>query len=147
SACNETPQYVDLFGTGKRVLVMGWQPKGKGNEGQMAWFEPGSDPTKLWVMHPISEPSIPAAMKDGKPVPNTGKEIPGTQRFSHGLGVGDRNGDSRLDVICTGGWWEQPEKVTDAPWKFHPAPLGAACADMYAYDLDGDGKADVVSSS
>ena len=36
SACNETPAYVDLFGTGKRVLVMGWQPKGKENEGQMA---------------------------------------------------------------------------------------------------------------
>src|SRR5262249_28140400 len=28
SACNETPQYVDLFGTGKRVLVMAWQPRG-----------------------------------------------------------------------------------------------------------------------
>src|SRR3954454_5331834 len=26
SACNETPQYADVFGTGKRVLVMGWQP-------------------------------------------------------------------------------------------------------------------------
>src|SRR5262249_54602441 len=38
SACNETPQYVDLFGSGKRVLVMGWQPAGKDNEGQMAWF-------------------------------------------------------------------------------------------------------------
>src|SRR5262249_4074953 len=36
SACNETPQYVDLFGNGKRVLVMGWQPKGKDNQGQMA---------------------------------------------------------------------------------------------------------------
>ena len=31
SACNETPQYVDLFGTGKRVLVMGFQPNGKKN--------------------------------------------------------------------------------------------------------------------
>src|SRR5262249_55534037 len=28
SACNETPQYADLFGNGKRVLIMGWQPKG-----------------------------------------------------------------------------------------------------------------------
>ena len=41
SACNESPLYADLFGTGKRVLVMGWQPKGKDNEGQMAWFAPG----------------------------------------------------------------------------------------------------------
>src|SRR5262245_47415840 len=95
SACNETPQYVDLFGTGKRVLVMAWQPLGKENEGQMAWFAPGKDPTKWWEMHPISEPSSP------------GKPVPGTLRFSHGLGTGDINGDGKLDVIVTEGCWEQ----------------------------------------
>jgi len=138
SACNETPQYVDLLGTGKRVLVMGFQPKAKGdgNQGQMAYFTPGKDPTQPWEMHPISEPSSP------------GKAIPGTMRFSHGLGVGDVNGDGRLDVICTGGWWEQPMKTDGkTPWKFHPANLGEACADMYAYDLNGDGKADILCSS
>jgi hypothetical protein len=135
SACNETPQYVDLFGNGKRVLVMGSQPQGKENQGQMAWFAPGSDPTQPWQLHPISEPSSP------------GHEIPGTQRFSHGLGVGDVNGDGRLDVICTGGWWEQPERDEGKPWKFHPADLGPPCADMFAYDVDGDGKADIISSS
>jgi hypothetical protein len=136
SACNETPLYVDLFGTGKRVLVMGFQPKGKNNEGQMAWFAPGKDPTQTWEMHPISEPS------------QRGKEVPGTQRFSHGLGVGDINGDGKNDVMCTGGWWEQPAKDDGVtPWKFHPAALGGACADMYAYDVDGDGKNDVISSS
>jgi hypothetical protein len=137
SACNETPLYTDLLGTGKRVLVMGWQPKGQGNMGQMAYFTPDpKDPTKPWIMHPISEESA------------KGKEIPGTQRFSHGLGVGDVNGDKRADVICTGGWWEQPAKPDGkTPWKFHPAPLGDSCADMYALDLDGDGKADILCSS
>jgi hypothetical protein len=149
SACNETPQYVDLFGTGKRVLIMGYQPIRKletgpdgrfvvsttKNEGQMAWFRPHQDPTELWEMHPISE------------LGKAGKAIPGTNRFSHGLGIGDINGDGRLDVICTNGWWEQPDKVEDAPWTFHPAGLGDACADMFAYDMDGDGKADVISSS
>ena len=167
SACNETPTYVDLFGTGKRVLLMGFQKKGTkydGLDGQMAYFTPGKDPTAVWEMHPISEPSVVPDFaerkdKDGKalkdknggpvlaPVPGTGKTIPGTQRFSHGLGVGDVNGDGRLDVICTGGWWEQPARVGDTPWTFHPANLGEACADMFAHDMDGDGKADVLSSS
>lgn len=137
SACNETPLYTDLFGDGRRVLVMGWQPKGKDNEGRMAWFTPGGDPTQPWEMHPVSPTSTPA------------KVVPGTQQFSHGLGVGDLNGDGRNDVICIGGWWEQPEsgRKNTAPWPFHPANLGEAVADMIAYDVNGDGKADVVDSS
>jgi hypothetical protein len=138
TACNETPQFIDLFGTGKRVLVMGWQTDGKGDghTGQMAWFTPGSDPTQRWEMHPISEPS------------RKGHEVPGTFRFSHGLGVGDVNGDGRLDVISTGGWWEQPPEGMKAPgpWKFHPADLGVPTADIFAFDMDGDGKPDIVCS-
>lgn len=156
SACNESPQFVDLFGTGKRVLVMGWQPIVKlnsydnrpyaslrfdvittENQGQMAWFQPGKDPTQLWEMHAISPPSQPNA------------EVPGTRKFSHGLGTGDVNQDGRLDVICTGGWWEQPKDAAKSAgtWVFHAANLGEACSDMHVVDIDGDGKPDIVSSS
>ncbi len=127
SACNETPLYADLFGDGKKYLVMAIQP-----EGQMCWFSLPKDLDKPWDLHPISGP-----------------KSPGTNPFSHGLGVGDINRDGRNDVIIREGWWEQPEdaRTTEKPWTFHKANLGEECADMYAFDVDGDGTNDVISSS
>src|SRR5262249_31582049 len=127
SACNETPQFVDLFGDGKKRLIMGSQP-----EGQLYWFSLPTDIDKPWEPHPISAP-----------------KSPGADVFYHGLGVGDMNGDGRLDVIIPHGWFEQPSdaKVSDKPWTFHQANLGKPCADMFAFDVDGDGLIDVISSS
>jgi hypothetical protein len=146
SACNETPIYIDLFKTGKRILVMGWQPekidaqgKKQGNHddrGEMCYFIPGQDPTQPWQRHSISGPSVPGKF-----------EVPGTRRFSHGLGHGDVNGDGRIDIICTDGWWEQPAKDDGTPWKFHRASLSNGCADMHVYDVDGDGQADIICSA
>jgi hypothetical protein len=144
SACNETPIYVDLFKTGKKLLVMGWNPPKdetdvkEGNyddRGEMCYFVPSKDPTQPWQRVSISGPS------------EKGKTIPGTQRYAHGLGHGDVNGAGRNDIIVPQGWWEQPEKADGKPWKFHAARITDACADMFTYDLDGDGKADIISTS
>jgi len=69
------------------------------------------------------------------------------QRFTHGIGYGDVNGDGRADILESKGWWEQPAKWDGAtPWTFHEAQFGAGGAQMYAYDVNGDGKADIVTS-
>jgi hypothetical protein len=87
-----------------------------------------SDPAKPWTFHPITPKS-------------------GYGRFTHGLGVGDVNGDGRLDLLEQSGWWEQPESLDGDPaWKKHAfrfAP-GVGSSQMYAYDVDGDGDNDVI---
>jgi hypothetical protein len=125
SACNETPVFADLLGNGCPVLVFAVRP-----EGLMAWFSVPKDPTGLWDMHVIAGP-----------------DAPGTERYSHGLGVGDVNGDGRNDVLITEGWWEAPQDRTRSNWQFHPAKLGPACANMLVYDVDGDGDSDIITSS
>jgi len=125
SACNETPMMADLLGDGRAVLLFGVRP-----QGLMAWFSIPKDLEGLWDMHAISGPNAP-----------------GTERYSHGLGAGDINGDGRNDVLFTNGWWEAPQDRTKTNWTFHPANLGPPCADMLVYDIDGDGNSDVITSS
>ncbi|MDB6155810.1 MAG: putative rane-bound dehydrogenase domain protein, partial [Chthoniobacteraceae bacterium] len=56
------------------------------------------------------------------------------------------NGDGRPDIIEGTGWWEQPALLNGDPvWEKHTASFGGG-AQYYAYDVNGDGLADVVGS-
>lgn len=123
---NESAGFFDVDGDGKMDVLGGDSPTG-----QMVWFKaPVSGGNLEWQRFTISQ----------------GKS-PGTEPFSHGLGLGDMNKDGRQDVIIREGWWEAPADPLKSSWEFHEAKLGEPAAQMYAHDFDGDGDQDVVSSS
>ncbi|HVJ83340.1 MAG TPA: VCBS repeat-containing protein [Planctomycetia bacterium] len=137
SGCNETPTYGDLLGDGKPGIMLGSMP-----EAQIIFLRPGEDPTKTWTRLEISQP-----------------KSPGTDRFYHGLGMTDVNGDGRLDALIPDGWWEQPKDPGKSPWEFHklaltppkhnppdPAREQRTMADLFATDVDGDGDLDLIGS-
>ncbi len=122
---NESPDYVDLLGDGLRRLVCN-------HGGRLGWVEPtGADPREPWRFVPLS-PDL------------------GFPTFQHGLGVGDIDGDGRLDVLERGGWWRQPPQLEPGePWERHAVDFAAGRrggAQMLVTDVDGDGLADVVTS-
>lgn len=120
-ATSEIEVFRDLDGDGKPEILFA------GQNAVLAYAKPDpADPTSVWKVHNISEPGLAGP---------------------HGMGVGDINGDGRMDVVNSRGWWEQPASGAAASlWKFHPAPFGNGGAEMGVYDVNGDGLNDVVTT-
>ncbi|WP_224994320.1 VCBS repeat-containing protein [Cesiribacter sp. SM1] len=123
---NESPNFVDVDGDGRVDILCADTRKS-----QIVWLKaPVQKDSLQWKIFAISK-----------------ENAPGTEQFSHGLGLGDVNKDGRRDITIKDGWWEAPEDPTQGDWKFHKANFGEDCAHMHVLDVTGDGLNDVINSS
>jgi hypothetical protein len=123
SVDNESPMIGDINGDGIQDLIC--SSGGHYGFGSHA----GAKPTDLWSFRKIS--------------PNNGY-----QRFTHGIGIGDVDNDGLTDLLEKDGWWKNPgnDAPADKLWDFKPHAFSAGGgSQMFAIDLDGDGKNEVLT--
>lgn len=146
---NESPVFMDLLGTGKPQVITGAAETADASGKLYAIEFPDEGGFKI---HTIE------AENEGR---NTGATLP-----THGLGVGDINGDGLNDVVFgsgegfldkegreaprqsydEGGWYEQVlDENGNRSWQWHIIDPSVSFSQMHVTDVNSDGKNDFIS--
>ena len=118
---NESPGLADITGDGKPEILCC-------SRGYLGYVEADwKNPAAPWKFHPVTPKGD-------------------YQRYTHGLGYGDINGDGRVDLVDKDGWYEQPaSRDNDPVWVKHAFHFTDGAAQMLVYDVNGDGLNDVIT--
>lgn len=122
----ESPGFIDIDDDGRLDILSGDYEKR-----QIIWLQAPTKPGETeWKRFALSEGNVP-----------------GTDRFSHGLGFGDINGDKINDVVISEGWFEGKADKKSSDWIFHAVKVSEPASHMQVLDVNGDQKNDILSSS